>query len=181
MKRIALVAQREFVATVGTKGFIIGLLMMPALFFVVAIVGPRIMNSRSPPVRGDVAVIDPTGQVTPDLRTALDAGRRSPRAGMTNRGAPSRRPRQVAAQAARRTPLAQAVLGQIPALRLSSGRPVPTSSAEKDWLLAEDAAAPHLALVVMHPDAVVRASGKPDYGAYDLYVSRQPRRRDRRR
>ena len=58
MKKILLVAQREFVATAGTKGFIIGLLIFPALIAVGVFLAPRLMNARSPQVRGDIAVIE---------------------------------------------------------------------------------------------------------------------------
>ena len=74
MKRIRLVAAREFVTTVSNKGFIIGLLIMPALAFLLIRVAPKIVNSRSPEVHGDIAVIDPTGQVMPELRKVLDPG-----------------------------------------------------------------------------------------------------------
>jgi ABC-2 type transport system permease protein len=173
MKRILLVAQREFLATVGTKGFIIGLLMMPALFLLFAVFGPRIINSRSPQVRGDVAVVDPTGQVTAELRTALDpatiAARRTEN---VQRAVAQAAPALGRANA---STAAQAALGQIPQLRLVDRPAGADVQREKDWLLAPAAdpqAAPHLALVVMHPDAVVRRAGTPDYGTYDLYVSR---------
>jgi ABC-type Na+ efflux pump permease subunit len=41
MKKVWQVAVREFVATVFTKGFIIGLLIVPVIFAIMAVVGPR--------------------------------------------------------------------------------------------------------------------------------------------
>ena len=63
VRRIGLVAGREFLAAVMNKGFVIGLLLMPAIIALLVVVFPRLMNRNVPPVRGEVAVIDPTGQV----------------------------------------------------------------------------------------------------------------------
>ena len=71
IRRIGLVAGREFLAAVMNKGFVIGLLIMPAIIAIVIVVFPRLMNRNVPAVRGEVAVIDPTGQVTDGLRAAL--------------------------------------------------------------------------------------------------------------
>jgi hypothetical protein len=45
MRKIGHIAAREFVATVMTRGFIVGLLIMPALITVFAIAGPRLFAS----------------------------------------------------------------------------------------------------------------------------------------
>ena len=59
-KKIALVASREFMAAVANKGFVIGLLIMPAMFAVLVAVMPRLMSTQSAPgSSGEVAVIDP--------------------------------------------------------------------------------------------------------------------------
>ncbi len=59
MKKILLIASREFIATVSTKAFIIGLLIMPLMIGVAAIVFPRLLNPRNFKTRGEVAIIDP--------------------------------------------------------------------------------------------------------------------------
>ena len=71
MKKILLVAGREFVATVSTKAFIIGLLVMPMMIAVSAIVFPRLLNPRNFKTQGEVAVIDPRGQAIGDIRAAF--------------------------------------------------------------------------------------------------------------
>src|SRR5688500_7441363 len=81
MKKIGLIAQREFLATVANKGFVIGLLIMPAIIAVAAFVGPRLMSASSPQVRGAVAVVDRTGRVVGELTeviapAAIEARRR---------------------------------------------------------------------------------------------------------
>ena len=69
--KIWLVARREFMAAVFNRGFLIGLLMMPALLALFTVVGPRIFLPRPVQVSGDVAVIDPTGRILPALRAEL--------------------------------------------------------------------------------------------------------------
>ena len=83
MRKVLKVAVREFEATVATKGFIFGLLVTPLIIMLMVVVMPRLMNQAPPKVIGEVAVIDPTGQVAPSLKTFLApeaiAGRREAR------------------------------------------------------------------------------------------------------
>ena len=60
MQRIWMVTVREFTATVSRKGFLVGILLMPVLIVLFAVLGPRILNSRSPDIVGQVAVVDST-------------------------------------------------------------------------------------------------------------------------
>ena len=72
MNKILLIAQRDFLTTVSNKGFLFGLFILPLLIGVAVLFGPRLLSaSRSPQVTGRVAVIDPTGQVLPELRSTL--------------------------------------------------------------------------------------------------------------
>src|SRR5688500_18542994 len=72
IRKIGLVAKRDFVATVTTKGFVVGLLLFPVLIAPGALVGPRfISTARSPQVAGEVAIIDSTGVVGVELRETL--------------------------------------------------------------------------------------------------------------
>ena len=151
MKRIRLVAAREFVTTVSNKGFIIGLLIMPALAFLLIRVAPKIVNSRSPEVHGDIAVIDPTGQVMPELRKVLDPGYiqrlRVPNAAPF--GGPGAPP---------------------PVLRILERPADAAIQKEKDWLMEKTADPTRFALIVIHPDAVAR-NNRTEYGSYDFYIS----------
>jgi len=56
--------------TVMTRGFLIGVLILPALLALAFTLGPRLLNQRSAPVRGQIAVVDPTGRVAGELREA---------------------------------------------------------------------------------------------------------------
>ena len=75
MKKILYVAQREFLATAGTKAFIFGILVTPLVIGVLILLIPWMSRQDPPAIAGTVAVIDPTGQVTAGL-----AASSSPRA-----------------------------------------------------------------------------------------------------
>ena len=170
MKKILLVAQREFVATAGTKGFIFGLLIFPALIAVGVFLAPRLMNARSPQVRGDIAVIDPTGAVIDELRTTLSPEAIERRAAETARRAMAQVPGAAGQQAAEAA--VRQVTRQTPVLRVVERDAASDVEREKQWLLTGTEAERHLALVVVHRDAVVRQANQAEFGTYDLFVSR---------
>ena len=73
MKKIMYVAVREFLATVATKGFIIGILFTPLIMAIMIFVFPRLLKNAPPKVEGEVAIVDPTGVVAEGVRTTLAA------------------------------------------------------------------------------------------------------------
>ena len=173
IRKIGLVAQRDFLATVTTKGFVVGLLIFPALFALGALVGPRfISTAQSPRVAGEVAIIDSTSLVGVELRETL-----SPSAIEARRAAIARRAIAQAAPGTENTgPSLQAIrqaVGQVPMLTL---RELPAGSdlqREKAWLMtAAGEGRRHLALIVVHDDAVTRATPAGEFGTYDLYAAR---------
>jgi ABC-2 type transport system permease protein len=170
MKKILLVAQRDFVATAGTKGFIIGLLIFPALIAVAVWMGPRIINARSPQVRGDVAVVDPTGTVIEELRTTLAPEAIESRAAETARRAMAQVETAAGRQASQNA--VRQLTGQTPVLRIVERPADAEVEREKPWLLAGSEQERHLALIVVHGDAVVRRPGQAEFGTYDMFVSR---------
>jgi ABC-2 type transport system permease protein len=158
MQRIWMVAARDFTATVSGKGFLVGLLIMPVLIVLFIVLGPRILNSRSPDIVGQVAVVDSTGSVSSELRAALA-------------------PTAIAARRAQARESGTAVGEQpgnlaIPSISVIERTPAEPLQKDKDWLIqAAEARERHLALVIVRPDAVVRGTGKSEYGSYDLYIS----------
>lgn len=171
LRRIGLVAGREFMAAVLNKGFVIGLLMMPAIIAILILVFPRVLNRNAPPVRGEVAIIDPTGQVAGALRGAL------------TREAITTRRRESAARVLQNTPaivrdaasspaaLDRAV-GVPPELTILDRPADADVQREKQWLRAPagDGGGRHLAIIAVQPDAVVPAAGSTQYGSYELFV-----------
>jgi len=65
------IARREFVATVMTRAFLIGLLVMPLMIGVLVVATPYLIQQQAPKVRGEIAVIDPGGQLVARLREQL--------------------------------------------------------------------------------------------------------------
>lgn len=67
MHRVLQVARREFLSTVSTKGFIIGVLLMPLLMLAALTLVPLLLSDNGPRVTGMVALIDQSGSVAPKL------------------------------------------------------------------------------------------------------------------
>jgi ABC-type Na+ efflux pump permease subunit len=171
MNRVLRIAARDFIAVISTKGFIIGLLVMPALMALLFILGPRIFDDRNFQVEGEIAILDTTGAVLEELRNSLApdaiAGRRLEE---FRRGI-AEAPEIVRglAEAAVEQSIDEA-LGPAPSIAL---RELPAGAdveAEKAWLNEESGELRHTAMIVIHDDAVVRAPGRSEYGTYDMYV-----------
>lgn len=155
MSKVLQIAVREFVATVCTKAFVIGLLIFPAMIAIGVVVGPRLFSDRDFSVEGELAIVDPTGRVASGLEAAL--ARDATADGTT------------AADSTQQ--LILDALGARPELTLVERPPDADVEQEKRWLVPRpDDAADHLALVVVHEDAVEPRPGGAGYGSYDLYV-----------
>jgi len=166
LRRIGLVAARDYKATITSRAFLVGLFVMPVLFVIIFTLIPRILNSNSPQVVGEVTVIDPTGKVTAELQQAVTPAEIERRRSMEAGQNPAAPPAQPA-----RTPVT--VTGPaIPRLTLV---PLPGDTdvqARKPWLIQPRNATPqHLAIVVVRPDAVVRRADSGAFGNFDLYTS----------
>jgi ABC-2 type transport system permease protein len=172
MRKIGHIAAREFVATVGTRGFIVGLLIMPALMTVFAIAGPRLFSQRSFRAAGQIAIIDPTGVVAGELRATLDPAAIAARREKDARLALAQAPDGVRGFAQSSPGSLETTLGQIPDLRVVERPSGADIQQEKEWLRQEQPNADrHLALAVIHPDAMAPAGGGAAYGTYDLYLT----------
>jgi ABC-2 type transport system permease protein len=163
--RVLMVAQRDFIATITNRGFLLGLLAMPLLIFLLVLLIPRFVGMHGPQIHGEVAVIDASGSALLELRTALSPGTLAALAARDARRSSLNAPGPQAGLAPNSPP---------PILTLIERPSSADVRAEKSWLIQPPKAEPrHLALIVIHPDAVVRAAGKPEYGGYDLYVARE--------
>ena len=181
MKKMLRIAKREFLATAGTRAFIIGMLATPVMTGVLIFVFPRMLQKGPPKIEGQVAVVDPTGQVTSGLQAYLRPEE------IAKRRQEDVRKMQEAMPAALRSAgggagvsqaaadqAFKAALGAVPRLEvvsLDSG--VDVEAAKRplaDIPPKEIAGTERLVLVVVHPDAVARAAGKDQFGTYDLFV-----------
>ncbi|HZF27796.1 MAG TPA: ABC transporter permease [Gammaproteobacteria bacterium] len=167
MSKIWQIAVREFGATVFTRAFIIGLLIFPLMVGVFITIGPRLFADRPYDVEGELAVVDPTGEVAGELSAALASN-----AGPAEFGDALRRagtPPGVASMAQQ--------LARPPNLTVVERPAGADLEQEKAWLRVRNAKPAHLALAVIHPDAVTLRPGLTKLGSYDLYV---PPKQDQR-
>ncbi len=166
------VARREFSATVMTKGFLIGLLVMPVVIGVLIVAMPLMIKQQSSNIEGTVAIHDPTGQVLERAR-----GQLSPQAFARRRVDMQRRldaaiPGAVrglvgGSDGAMQAAMEQA-LGTVPKLTLDPLNDADAVETAKDALRKDGTA---LAVVAIRPDAVT--AGEDGLGAYDLYVRKK--------
>lgn len=71
MGKVFIIAWKEFLATVATRAFILGMLIPPFLIGIVLVVMPLLMNKKAPTVYGHIAVIDQSGKVAPRIVEAF--------------------------------------------------------------------------------------------------------------
>jgi ABC-type Na+ efflux pump permease subunit len=167
MNKVWLIAWREFTATVFTKGFLIGLLIMPAIGTIAAFVMPRLMADRDFTVEGQVAIIDLTGVIA--QRAGESMAERRTETGIS-----------AIVERARRGGAENVVIDAInntTRLTLVERSRDADVEREKLWLNEEEPGAPHVALVVVHANAVEPNASEKGFGSYDLFVG--PRQDDR--
>jgi ABC-type Na+ efflux pump permease subunit len=179
--RILRIAEREFLATVGTRAFILSMLITPVAMALLIYFFPRLIKQDAPMIEGEIAIVDATGEIAPALRANLQPDRIAKRREENYRRLQEALPPTLRSQPGGGTRTQQAVddaltqaLGEVPRLTvraLEPGADLEQAKAPLKTVRPEGSAAPErLALVVVHPDAVVRAEGKPQFGTYDLYV-----------
>lgn len=170
MRRVGLIAGREFLATVATKGFVLGVLLTPVLVAALALLMPRLMSRQSVSVVGEIAIADPTGRVAEPLRAYFLPESVEKRRSALMRQAIDQLPGAIGPMAARAPQgTMQAAFGGVPDLTWTevSGSNL---DAEKAPLGVVGEGQRRLALVVVHPHALERGDGQPEFGSYDLYV-----------
>ena len=171
MKKVLQIAQREFIVTVSNKAFLIGLLILPGMIALFALIGPRVFNMQNFKVEGEIRIVDPTGIVSPELKSTLEKRKDSARRADEARRAMEKAPAAVRNIAGSVPDQAlQTALGPVPNIALVERPAAADIQQEKAWLLEDKQEQKHLALVVIRTDSVALAEGKTEYGSYDLYV-----------
>jgi ABC-2 type transport system permease protein len=178
MKKVMQIARREFLATVMTKAFLFGVLIVPVMMGVIALIIPALMMSeKAPAIVGEIAILDST-----DLVTARAGERLSPRAFAERRRVMDEALSSVVAAASGRGG-AGAVRGadtaavfarlekEVPQLTIVQLDPAANIDTEKAKLLPDsgESGGRRLAIVVVRANAVEAARGAA-LGGYDLYV-----------
>ncbi|MGH7243725.1 MAG: ABC transporter permease [Phycisphaerales bacterium] len=73
MGKVFIIAWKEFLATVATRAFILGMLIPPFIMGMTLTLLPLLMNKKAPSVYGHIAVIDQSGLVAPRITEAFSA------------------------------------------------------------------------------------------------------------
>jgi ABC-2 type transport system permease protein len=181
MNKILHVAQREFLATAGTRSFLFGVLVTPVLIGALMLILPRMMRAGPPAVDGTVAVIDPTGQVAEGVRAYLTPARIEERRQRQYERMQQAMPAALrsaaggaSATGAAGSRVASQVLGQVPRLHVVALEPGTDVEAVKEPLKAAVSKPPRpedlLAVVAVHADAVRKKAGAGNFGSYDFFV-----------
>jgi len=161
VKKILWVAHREFVATVFTKAFLIGLLFLPVMLVVVALVA-SLMNDDDFRASGRIAVFDPTGRVAAEARRVMASGSLMQQQ--------TQALREASAELAEVADLVESLdLGaDFTLMQLPADADL---DAEKLFLLEPPEAGGLLALVQLHDNALVADAGTGEFGSYDIYTA----------
>jgi ABC-2 type transport system permease protein len=165
-QRIKLVAARDFMVTVSSKGFLIGVFIMPVMGLLLVMLIPKILSQRGAQLSVEVALIDASSSMNEALQRELDpatiaARREAGQRAVAEQAAPG------AGQAVRAGPALA-----VPVYTIRRLPPDSDVNAQKAWLTDDkiDKRA-RRALLVVPANAVVRpATG--EYGAYALYAPR---------
>src|SRR5262249_44874635 len=139
MRKIALIALRDFAAAVASRAFIVGLLIAPASLALLMLLVPRLARSTVD-LRGDVGVIDPTCLGVPELQTTVDgrkiSARRQEQLRQAARQAPDEVRRIVERSGTGPAGSVLAGLGAAPDLRLVEFPPSMNVDHRRSWLIA---------------------------------------------
>ncbi len=164
--RIRLVATREFLVAVSSKGFLFGILVMPLIMMALIAVIPKLLNQRGTQVNVEVAFIDQSAALSSALGAEL-----SPAAVAETRNAGRREVQQMGAAGRQ---VADAVLPEsVPTFTVKNLPANATVDSQKQWLAdGRIGKRARRALVLMPADAVVRTEGAAGYGNYRLYAPR---------
>ena len=177
MRRIFHVAVREFLSTVATKGFIIGVLMTPLLIGLMVVLMPILMNEEAPRVEGEVAVVDPTGEVVASLAAWLEPAAIAARRRELVSAARDAQPEALAelqnqpGQKQITDAALAALLGEVPKLAVVAvGAEVELEDAKEPLYAGGPKDGGRLALVVVAGDAVRATDRRLKFGSYQLFV-----------
>ena len=178
MNKTLQIAWREFTATVMTKGFLIGMLVLPLMMGLVVLLIPWIINlQKAPHVEGTVVIVDDSGLVADGLRDYL-----TPEAFAQRRIDVRKKVDEVMPPAVRGMTAGDAqvgnmidqqlqqALGEVPQLRIESLSTGSDIEAQKERLRAEDDQGRPLAVLHVAADAVWPAAGAAidELGGYAL-------------
>lgn len=164
IKRIGLVARRDFLVTVSSKGFLIGVAVMPLLMLLMIWLIPRLITHRGPQVMVEVALIDHSGAVAGSLRRELD-----PQTIAAARAAQSREISEQLGPAGEQV-AAVALQPSVPAFQVKELSQDATLDSEKAWLTDEKIGKYQRRALVTVPLAAVDPGSDRPFETYELHA-----------
>lgn len=181
MNKILQIAWREFLSTVLTKGFLLGILMLPLMLGLAMVVIPwMVKQEKSLAFEGDIVIVDPTGVVAPAMRRYLSPEAFDQRRRDTERRVDALMPGAVRGLSGSNPAVNQAMqegmtqaLGEVPRLTVVALAADADIEREKSSLYPGDGIkGGRVALLRIHDDAVPseEAAAVESLGAYDLYI-----------
>jgi ABC-type Na+ efflux pump permease subunit len=156
------IALREFVASVFTKAFVIGLLFLPVMMLIVAFAF-SLMGDDDYRAEGRIAIFDPSGRVAVEAREVL-------RENVMEAELADQLRESGNAMAANAADLVEnSDVG--PDFELIQRSVDADIEAEKPYLLQPAEAGGLLAVITIHPNAIEPAAEGAEFGSYDIYVA----------
>ena len=166
LQRIKLVAAREFLVTVSSKGFLFGVLVMPLIMVALIALVPKLLNQRGADIRVEVALIDQSATLISTLRAELTPAAIAARRDAGRRDATE----QIAPGAG---DMANATLNvSIPEFSIKELPADATVEAQKAWLTAEDLEKQMRRALVLVPANAINRGGQPKFETYEFYAPR---------
>ncbi len=173
MIRTLRVARREFVSTVCTKGFIIGIAVLPAILLAMVVLLPLLINEKSPKVNGTLAVVDRSGQALPLIEADMTPERIAEREGAAGEALEqlNQQIKEKVGQGAPDGALgAAAQLAELPTITVEPLEPDADVDIAKESLLEGSATdGSRLAVAVVSENAIT-ANEDGEFGTYELFI-----------
>jgi len=175
MNKMFAVAWREFSSTVMTKGFLIGVAIMPAITFVMILVIPLLITDKPPKINGHIAVIDRTGGVvspaitTERVRQVLEKRAQASKEAVKET-VDQNLPAGPISDMAKSQAGAAIEAMELPKIEVRI-LPLPSDLEAEKTPLTQGAITDggRLAVVVIDEFAVMPSDGKLEFGTYEIY------------
>jgi ABC-2 type transport system permease protein len=164
-KRVGLVAKRDFLVTISSKGFLFGVLVMPFIMGALMFMIPKLMQRSGAQVSVEVALIDQSKAVTEELRQELDPATQAARAAANTRAVT-----EQLGPAGEKAAAAAALLQPAVTFRLRELPADATVNAETPWLNENGKGQRERRALVVVPAAAVTRTGNAPFETYQLYV-----------
>jgi len=168
LKRVGLVARRDFLVTVGNKGFLFGVLVMPLIMSVVISLLPKLLSHSGAQTDVEVALIDSSSAVAAPLRQELDpevlaAAQKARNARVAD---------QLGPAGGRAASVAAAASADIPAFKVKELPADASVDAQQAWAADEHLGKQERRALVVVPAGAVARSGEAPFATYQLYAPR---------